>query len=361
MKILVITPFHPSPVGLLAECEATIGLKKRGLEVDVMTPHKSSSYHLYKKNGIDVIDFEPTKKFDFKAIFFIRKLIKDKGYDLLYLVRGKGITNGILASIGLPVKVVTYLGSTSFYWYDPTAYLTHLNPRVDKIVCISHDVKNHLQKQFVKKHKLVAIHKGFNINTLTNVTVFSKKELGLPDESFLVSCLGRSNRVKGIRYLIEAAQYLDKNSNIHIVIVGINSKLKDYQSLRNNSPARDRIHFFGFRPDAIRITATSDLYVQPSLNEGLGRAIMEAMGFGIAPIITDAGGCTELIENGKSGLIVPVKDPKAIADAITYLYNNPELKEKMGRNAKERIMNHFSIDNTADKLFNLFSELIKKN
>jgi L-malate glycosyltransferase len=358
MKILVISPYHPALNSMIAECEATIGLAKRGVEVSVMTPRKSDCTPLYEKNSIEVIDFEPKQKIDFDAIKFIRKLIKERRYDLIYLIRGKGISNGIAASYGLPIKVVTYLGSTSFYWHDPSALLTHLNPRVDKIVCLSRDVERHLHTQLISKRKTRVIHKGYNPQWISDVTPIDLEPFGIPKGSFVVSCLARKSKVKGIEYLINAVQYLPKDSNIHIVIVGGSIDSEMYQKLKMSSPEASRIHLIGFRADAIRYIAASQLYVQSSLNEGLGRAIIEAMALGVAPIITDAGGCTELLIDGESGLIVPIKNPKAIADAITKLYNNNKLRLSIGAAAKAHLQKDFSIDKTVDKFYSLFKELV---
>ena len=107
--------------------------------------------------------------------------------------------------------------------------------------------------------------------------------------------------------------------------------------------------------------ASCDAYVLPALRrEGLPKGVIEAMAYGIPPIVTDSGGSPELVIDKESGLIVPSANAEAIARAVTYLYENPRLREEMGINARERIRMHFRIDDTIKKTYSLYNELIIK-
>jgi glycosyltransferase involved in cell wall biosynthesis len=99
--------------------------------------------------------------------------------------------------------------------------------------------------------------------------------------------------------------------------------------------------------------------VQPSLSEGLGKSIMEAMMLAKPVIATQSGGPEELIVNGSSGLIVPPKDAQALTQAIEYLIRHPEKRKEMGDNAKRRILTDFSIEAFADNMHNIFTEAVK--
>ena len=115
----------------------------------------------------------------------------------------------------------------------------------------------------------------------------------------------------------------------------------------------------GKRNDVISILKSIDIYAQTSIDEGFGRAISEAMCLGKPIVMTDAGGCTELIDEN-SGLIVPIKDSKAIGKAITTLINDDSLRKQMGINAKKRIQEVYHIDKTVEDTLKVYKQLLNK-
>ena len=97
----------------------------------------------------------------------------------------------------------------------------------------------------------------------------------------------------------------------------------------------------------------------PSLREGFSRPVLESMGYGVPPIVTDSGGCTEIVENGISGFVVPVKDADAIADKILELYENPQLIESMSTESRKKIDTEFSTRVSTDKYIRFFEALLE--
>ena len=167
MKILSISDYTGFN-RIKPEPEVFIGLAKRGFEVHVMTFENA---HFYKKRfeavGIKVVDFHPKKKFDKKEIQKIRSYLIDNKIDVLHLFNGPGIVNGLRAAKGLRVKVILYRGySADVNWWDPTAYLKYLHPRVDRIWCNSIGVTQMFHRQlFFKKEKVY--RKGYSNLQLT--------------------------------------------------------------------------------------------------------------------------------------------------------------------------------------------------
>jgi glycosyltransferase involved in cell wall biosynthesis len=93
----------------------------------------------------------------------------------------------------------------------------------------------------------------------------------------------------------------------------------------------------------------------------LSRAIIEAMAYGVPPVVTDSGGSPELVADGVSGFVVPVKDSKALADAIERLYRDPELRKRLGRSARERIATDFRNEDTVTQTIELYESLVGLN
>ena len=108
------------------------------------------------------------------------------------------------------------------------------------------------------------------------------------------------------------------------------------------SPLRDRVHLLGPREDVVSLMAASNLYVQPSISgEGLSKAVPEAMGNAVPAIVTTTGGVKELIEEGKTGFVVPVRDPDTMAARIRYCYLNCEETKNMGKAAQGKACRTF--------------------
>jgi glycosyltransferase involved in cell wall biosynthesis len=92
--------------------------------------------------------------------------------------------------------------------------------------------------------------------------------------------------------------------------------------------------------------------------EGLARSLIEAMAYGVAPVVTDCGGSPELVQHGVSGLVVPVADPAALAAAIRMLHDDSALRERLGAAARERIGRDFRIEDTIAKTLELYRALV---
>ena len=361
IRVIVVSPFNSTYSSGIAEAEIIKGLSEKGIEIEVILCKNSGFIEYFKEIGIKVYENYPKHKLDAKATKFIRNRILESKASILYLTRGKAITTGIAAAKGLNIRIVTYMGSNSIHWFDPTSLLTHLNKKVDKIICNSKDIEKHIRAQHLApKNKTITIYKGYKTDWFSNIKPIDLVELDIPKDAFVVVCLANVRRIKGLTYLIKAASHINKEQNVHFVIAGHGTDKTKYQKLRETSKLKDNIHLLGHVDEAVRLIAAASVYVQPSIKEGLGRAIQEAMCLGIPQIVTNAGGCVELIDKGKSGIIVPKKKPKAIAQAISELQNNPELRESMGAEAKKRISSIFNIDITVNRMNKLFGDLMKE-
>jgi glycosyltransferase involved in cell wall biosynthesis len=159
--------------------------------------------------------------------------------------------------------------------------------------------------------------------------------------------------------MLDAANSLAELKNLHLLLIGNGMDQEPYTGMITNNAMRDRIHVCGFRQDAPELIAASDVLVQPSRSgEGLPRAMMEAMCYGTPVIITETGGGKEVVEDGKSGFVIPVENPEAIRARVTTLYNSPELLTKMSVAAKLQIEQNFNSDQTAEKMLTYFQHIL---
>ena len=360
IKVLVISNYRETN-SVRPEAELFIGLKKAGVEVEIMTYGDAEYVEKFKAAGIRVIDFHPKKKLDRAEIQRIRTELIAGKHDILHLFNSPAIINGIQAAKGLPVKVVLYRGFTgNIHWYDPAAYLKYLHPRVDKITCIAKAIEELLHRQlFFKKSKAITIHKGHSPDWYAGIQPNERKTLGgIPPDAFWVICVANNRRMKGIPYLLQSTCHLPPELPIHFLLVGKNFDAGGNLSLIEGSPNRDKIHLLGYRTDVLNIVAASDIFLLTSLfGEATTKAVIEAMSLGVAPVITDIPGNRGLVIHEKCGLVVPPKNPKAIAEAILKLYHDRTLCQAFGRKAREHIATDFNIRDTILKMKKMYGEL----
>ena len=362
IKVLVISDYRDM-ISSRPEAEIFIRLRLLGVDVTIMTFKDAEYIKRFEAYGIKVIPFHPIKKMSRETVKFIRQELINGQYDILHLFNSKAIINGIKAAKKLPVKVILYRGvSVNVHWYDPTAYWKYLHPRVDKIICVSEKVRENLNRNlFFDKSKTVTILKGHSLNWYNDVKPADLQQLNIPPNAFVVVNVAAARPMKGIPYLIRSAEYLPKDLPIHYLLIGRNMDCDEYKKLINESPYKNNFHVLGHTKDPLPYVAASDIFVLASISsEGLNKTTIEAMGLGIAPIVTDIPENQDLVINEKNGLIVPKKNPEAIAKAILKLYNDPSLCKIYGQRSKEHVQDHLSIDKTVEKFLHLYKGLLGK-
>ncbi len=362
MNIFVFTRSTLSLNQTRPEAELYCSLARRGHKVTVMTKAIPEQVEKYKEAGVKVIEGAARKKICFESIKVIRKELTDNSYDIVYACCSKTIPNAAFACIGFNVKLAVYRGTTGgLYRHDPTAYLTILHPRVDGVVCVSNAVKEDIAKRIWKnKDNLTTIYKGHNIDWYNSVQPANLKEFGISNDKFTIICAVNARPSKGISVMLEASNLIANLPDVHLILAGKSMDQEPYTSLINNSKMKERIHVVGFRLDVPQLTKASQLLVQPSISgEGLPRAVMEAMGLGTPVVITTTGGGKEVVTDGMSGFVVPIKSPEAIAEKITVLYHNKELAKEMSALSQEKIRNELSLERTADNYLQYFNHLLK--
>ncbi len=309
-----------------------------------MTQGESPYREKMEAAGIKFIPFLPKRKWSLKAIKRIRKELKEGRYDAVYSFNNKAIANANMAAIGLPVIVVNYRGQTgNINKLDPSAYLTHLHPRVDLILCVADAVKDSLRAQHKQPEKIQRAYKGHNLSWY-NEKPADLSEFGISKSDFTVICVANNRPRKGLVSLVKAGEFIN-DPRVHILLVGNNLDEPNLQAAIAQSPMAKRIHCAGHRKDATALVAACQASVLPALKrEGLPKTVIESMAYGVPPIVTNTGGNAELVVNQKTGIVVTPGDSQAIAKAINELIETPELAQRYGQAAKQRIAEFFTVE-----------------
>ena len=340
-----------------------VGLKDAGIDITVVCPPGERRDWL-AASGVRILELPLRKQFDREAVRRLRAELEASRYDVLHLFSNKALQSGLAASRGLPVKIIAYrgiVGNVSFF--SPVSWLRFLNPRIDRIVCVADAVRDYflrMRPKFLRlpAERLVTIYKGHSLDWYRAAPA-DLAGLGIPPGAFAIACVANYRPRKGIEVLVDALGRLSDSVRPHLLLIGDGMDAPRLKRRIAASPAAGRIHVLGYRKDAPALTAACNLFVLPSTKrEGLARSLIEAMAYGVAPVVTDCGGSPELVQHGVSGLVVPVADAAALAAAIRMLHDDAALRAKLGTGARERIGRDFRIEDTIAKTLALYRSLV---
>ena len=359
IKALVVSDFRHYHTAR-PEAEIFIGLKQRGIDITIATPLSASYVERFKNKNIRVIGLYPEKQKAAAIIPQLRDLIRKESYDLVHAASRQSLFAILSATKGLPCKIISYKGYTgNISWLYPRSYRQHLNPRVDAVICNAQAVADALCRQ-VTFHckKAVVIHKGHDPSWYDSVVPVTRSDLGIGPETLVLVCAANNRRFKGMPYFLKAVAALPPGLDLHFVLMGNGLDTKSIRRRIARTDYRSSFTLTGYVEDSLPYVAAADCFVLPSLyGESLTKAVIEAMCLRVTPVITDIPGNVALLEHGKSGLKVPVKNPAAIAKAIQTLYHDRDMCQRLGQNARQHIQQTLHHDKTVQQVYSLYSRI----
>lgn len=221
-----------------------------------------------------------------------------------------------------------------------------------RYVAISETVNQYVISNLkIPSAKIEVIRNAVNTRKFSPIAVdknLKLKDLGVPSGKKIVATVGVFREVKGHRYLVEAAeQVIKKFPNTHFLIIGDTSADPDFASrikeMVNARKLQDSISLTGKRADIPEILSITDIFVLPSLWEGLSIALLEAMASGVPVIATSVGSNPEVVTNEINGLIVPPKDSRLLAQRIEELLSDPKKASNLGAEGQKTVKESFGM------------------
>lgn len=229
-----------------------------------------------------------------------------------------------------------------------------INPFFTKIISVSDAAKALIVKrEGVHPFKIITVHNGADLDYFSQYvdSLEVKRRLNLSPDKPIVGMLAGYRQIKGHRFFIEAIpKVLRVIQDVQFIIVGgyfdeKGGRLKqDLMDLTEELGISDNVHFYNATPRVNEILKIMDVYVLPSLSEGFSNTLLEAMA-AVRPVIaTNVGGNPEAVEHGKTGLLVPPANPKALAETILTLLLDKGLAQRMGKEGRRRAEDIFILD-----------------
>ncbi len=234
-----------------------------------------------------------------------------------------------------------------------------------KIVAISEAVRAHLEKDFnVDPKRIEVIYNGIDLNRFSNI--YSKDQIARAKRSLgiqrgdVVGTMGRLSSVKGQKFLIEAMkEVVSRSKETRCLIIGSGREEAALIDLSRSLGLEDRVIFTGAAyMDIPLYLACMDIFVLPSIEEGLGLALLEAMSLGRPCVASATGGIRDIVNDGVNGILTPVGDSGAIAKAILKILSDKDLAKNMSKSSKDFVRGRFSIETMADSMIDLYKRVI---
>lgn len=185
----------------------------------------------------------------------------------------------------------------------------------------------------------------------------ARRRLGLPDDARVVACVGRQEYQKGQRYLVEAIGMLPPQDRPILVLAGRAGEASEDVE-RAVAGLGSPVELLGHREDVPEILAAADVFAFPSLWEGLGGALIEAMALGLPIVASDVPAIREVVDEGANARLVPPADPPALAEALATVLGDARLRSSYGERSREIFLERFTLERSAEAMLALYQRVV---
>jgi sugar transferase (PEP-CTERM/EpsH1 system associated) len=228
----------------------------------------------------------------------------------------------------------------------------------DRILCVSHNVADFAAKEIgLPVDRLVVIQNGIDTNVFRPASAQPAK----PPDHLTIGYVGRLEQVKGVNFLIDAfAPLVAEHPHLQLHLVGDGSERAALAQQAQTLGLGDKVQFLGIRSDMPALYPTFDLFVLPSLWEGMPNVALEAMACGVPVIATNTGGTPEVVQDGNSGLLVPPGNAAALTQAMAALIADAERRCQLAQAGRHFVEQTFSINQTVAQTVALYEQLLNQ-
>ena len=325
--------------------------------------------------GIKINPVRMTNRYNLGIISQLKKIIKTKDVRIVHSQGGRADFFARIAARIANVPIIISSMAMLVEGYDVSILRKGLYVSIDrwterwvnKFTVLSEAMRRSLiERHKIPPENIVKIYNGIEIEEynpdlkeLRNKKLEVRRELGLKNDVPVIGAIGRLVWQKGFEYLIRAApEVLKKCPEARFLIVG-EGPLKNKLILTGEKlNVADRIIYTGFRNDIKEILASIDVLAMPSLSEGLPMVLLEAMAMAKPIVATRIDGVIEVLENSKTGLLVPAKNSHALAEAIVGILKDKAKASFFGQKAREAAKEKFSVKKMVEQIELAYEKLL---
>ncbi|MEA3365501.1 MAG: glycosyltransferase family 4 protein [Candidatus Hydrogenedentes bacterium] len=306
---------------------------------------------------------------DWRALKELTALFRERNYDIVHTHTSKAGLLGRLAArrAGVPAVVHTPHGHVfDGYFSKPVTRIfiaceRYAAKRTDRLIALTqHGLQDHLEQRVGRLDQWTVIFSGIDLSPFKEARLRRKgtrSALGVGPDDILIGGVGRFEHVKGFTYFVEAAKAIaEVLPQACFVLAGDGSLARVLHEQAR--PLGERFIFLGWRGDIPDLMAALDIFVLPSLNEGMGRVLLEAAAAGVPAVASYVGGVPEVVHEGETGYLVPPGESQAIAEKVLLLVRDTKLRTRMGAKAKERVAPYYGLEKMVERIEALYKVLM---
>ena len=320
--------------------------------------------------GYEVVELGrmKNKRFDTGAVTALARLIRERRVDIVHTHMYHANLYGRLAVMlngrPRPRVVVSIHSLYTEARLKRTLINRLLTPYTDMVAAGSEPIKADVLKyDRVPPGKITVLPYGIDIERL-DIPLgreVAKQRLGLSGSDFVLGTVGRLVEAKGHTYMLKTFAILKKSGyNFKLVIAGPGKLEAELMAEAESLGIAPDVSLLGSRQDIPEIYRAMDLYLMSSLWEGAPLALLDAMAAGVPSVVTDVGGMPDQLDRGSCGVIVPPKDPGAMAEAVLSLYNSREDMARLAENGVRRARESYGSGVMIKNLENIYDGLFEK-
>lgn len=307
-----------------------------------------------------------SKRFDWRAVRDLIRLVREERIAIvhshLYHANLYGRIAAYLAGVPAVAHVHNVYGQPKLHRRLLNRLLARATARV---IAVSDEIREDLiRHDAIDAPKISVIHNAIDLRRVD--TELSREQararLGVSEEQLLIGCVGRLEQQKGHRFLLEACSLLKDDGDLwprlRVIVAGDGRLREELEKQAEALGLASSVRFLGTRHDVPEILRALDLYVMPSLWEGLSIAMLEAMAAGLPIIISDVSGAARALGDDEHGIRVPPGDAAALARALWSLAREPGRRLALGASARRRVQENFSIDAMMSQLASIYDDAL---
>jgi glycosyltransferase involved in cell wall biosynthesis len=326
-----------------------------------LAAHPQGELRRRASEGPDLIPFVPRSELDLTAAWRMTRIIRDVRPTIIHAHDPHGVAVAALAlsyQTFDPHPILVASRRVDFHLRN-NAFSRWKYRQVRAFLCASDAIRQMLIEQGVEAARTITVHEGIDLAHVAAAPRVNVHEAyWLPHNAPLAGAIGALVGHKGHRYLIEAAaQVVREVPDARFVILGEGDLRGPLEKLIADLHLEKHVILGGFRPDVLSLLKGFDLFVMPSVTEGLGTSLLDAMACSKPIVASRVGGIPEVVMDGKTGILVPPKDADLLAEAIVRLMQDRAEAAAMGDAGYARVTERFTVERMVEETLAVYERL----
>ncbi|MCC7418046.1 MAG: glycosyltransferase [Acidobacteria bacterium] len=334
-----------------------LGLRERGHRA-VLVAHPKGQLAARAAEGHDLIRLAPRAEMDLHAAWRLARIIRDLNPSVVHAHDPHAVAAAALAlSLSTAATGPALIASRRVAFHlQQNAFSRWKHRQVDCFIAASETIHATLLHDGIDASRIVTVYEGIDVHRIQAEPAANiHAELWLPRHAPVVGAAGALSPEKGHRHLIDAAALVVREvPDARFVILGEGDLRLSLERQIKELGLDKHVLLPGFRPDVLAFLRAFDLFVMPSISEGLGTSLLDAMAAAKPTVASNTGGIPEVVIDGTTGFLVPPRDHHALARAIVRLLKDEELRARMGNAGFERVQAVFSAAQMVDRTLGVY-------